>query len=435
MSNDVEVRALAAADPLADPALFRELSRRYLIWDPYFAGQRRVDLHPLVLSAAMHASAVRAAEGAALAIAEVAALAHREADERARYGLADDVRRLASASFHAGDDAAFARVDLLLCRDGTFRACELNADCPGGQNEAHGLPRLAREAGFTEGSDPTTVLLAMTERLRELADRPAAGAGRGAVGLTFATAYAEDLQIAALIQRALGEVSVRAVRGPPTAPRAGDEGYGLSLGGVAVGAIYRYFPVEYMEGQRNLEAIVAAVSRGEVRTFPSFAGIYAQSKLAFARAFARRRELSAAAQQAITDHLPETHDLADIPPATLLAERGDWVIKRALGRVGAQVFVGALHPEDAWAALVEQVVALRAAGEAYVAQRLVEQRAIPTPFGDRFVTLGAYVLDGHFCGYFARLTAVTHVAHDALCVPTFVLDLGLDLDLDLDLGQ
>jgi hypothetical protein len=421
MSNDVEVRALAAADPLADPALFRELSRRDLLWDPYFAGRRRVDLHPLVLSAAMHASAVRAAEGAALAITEVAALAHREADERARYGLGGDVHRLASASFHAGDDAAFARVDLLLDRDGTFRACEINADCPGGQNEAHGLPRLAREAGFAEGSDPTTVLLAMTERLRALADRPEAGAGRGAVGLTFATAYAEDLQIVALIQRALGEVSVRAVRGPPTAPRAHDD-RGLTLGGVAVGALYRYFPVEYMEGQRNLDAIVGAVSRGEVRTFPSFAGIYAQSKLSFARAFARRNELSAAAQQAITDHLPETHDLADIPPATLLAERGDWVIKRALGRVGAQVFVGALHPEAAWATLVGQVVALRAAGEAYVAQRLVEQRAIPTPFGDRFVTLGAYVLDGHFCGYFARLTAVTHVAHDALCVPTFVLD-------------
>lgn len=419
--TDVEVRALEAADPLADPTLFRELARRYLIWDPFFAGERRVDLHPLVLSAAMHASAVRAAEGAALAIAEVAALAHREADERARYGLADDAHRLAAASFGAGDDASFARVDLLLDEGGTFRACEINADCPGGQNEAHGLPRLAREAGFTEGSDPTTVLGAMAERLAALADRPEAGAGRGAVGITFATAYAEDLQIAALVQRALGEIGVRAVRGPPTAPRAG-EGGGLTLGGAAIGALYRYFPIEYMEGQRNLDAILTAVARGEVRTFPSLAGIYAQSKVAFARAFARRAELSDEAQRAITDHLPETHDLADIPPATLLADRQGWVIKRALGRVGAQVFVGALHPEDAWATLVAEVVALRATGEAYVAQRLVPQRSIPTPFGDRFVTLGAYVLDGRFCGYFARLTAVTHVSHNALCVPVFVLE-------------
>src|SRR5262249_59152095 len=47
---------------------------------------------------------------------------------------------------------------------------------------------------------------------------------------------------------------------------------------------------------------------------------------------------------------------------------------------------------------------LRARGEAWVAQRFVRQRPIATPWGDRFVTLGVYLLDGEFAGYFARLT-------------------------------
>jgi hypothetical protein len=72
-----------------------------------------------------------------------------------------------------------------------------------------------------------------------------------------------------------------------------------------------------------------------------------------------------------------------------------------------------------WAVLVSEVLALCDAGQSWIAQRFVRQRAIPTPWGDRYVTLGAYVLDGRFVGYFARITPQSHVSHDALCVPVF----------------
>ena len=45
---------------------------------------------------------------------------------------------------------------------------------------------------------------------------------------------------------------------------------------------------------------------------------------------------------------------------------------------------------------------------------------MPTPWGPRFLTLGAYLLDGNFVGYFARVTPASHVSHDALVLPTFV---------------
>ena len=69
---------------------------------------------------------------------------------------------------------------------------------------------------------------------------------------------------------------------------------------------------------------------------------------------------------------------------------------------------------------VDHALACAARGERWIAQRFVRQRPLPTPWGDRFVTLGAYVLDGRFAGYFARITPQSHVSHDALCVPVFV---------------
>jgi hypothetical protein len=194
-----------------------------------------------------------------------------------------------------------------------------------------------------------------------------------------------------------------------------------------------------MEGQDNLDDLVAAVERGLVRTVPGFSHMYAQSKLSFARAWALRKDLGVHAA-AIERWVPETVDLAEVPAVELLAERERWVLKRALGRVGDQVFVGMLTSQAYWKGLVEELAALRLSGsshaasahhprpeprppaEAWVAQRLVRQRPIPTPLGDRFVTLGAYVLDGRFVGYFARITPVSHVSHDALCVPVFIGD-------------
>jgi glutathionylspermidine synthase len=411
----IEVRPIAASDALAEPLLARELSQRYLIFDAYVAGARRVEVQPLVLPQAMHESAVRAAESVVATVGAVAARAHTDPAERARYGLTDEVIRLASASYDAGDDAALMRVDLLLGEDGQWRACEINADCPGGHNESLGLPKLARAAGFMAGRNPTLMLEELTAKLAALAhpkdDEP------GAVGLVFATAYAEDLQVCAIVQRMLERAGTRALLVPPTAPRY-DTGE-LRVGAEPVRVLYRYFPAEYMEGQRNLDGIVRAIRDRRVRTLSSFAHIYTQSKYAFARAWAHHATLEAADRAVVDKHVPVSSDLAAVPRDRLIHERHEWVIKRAYGRVGDEVFVGPLFSKGDWASLVDDVRAMRAAGQSWIAQRFVRQQAIPTPWGDRYVTLGAYVLDGRFVGYFARITPDSHVSHNALCVPVF----------------
>jgi glutathionylspermidine synthase len=410
MEKLVEVRPIGPSDPLADAAVRRELAERYLVWDAYVAGARRVELHPLVLPRALHEGAVRAAEEVVRVVSGVASRAHDDAAERAQYRLPACASDLAAASRASGDDAMLARVDLLLGEDGGWHACEINADCPGGHNEALGLPRLARAAGFTGATDPTRVTDLLVDRLIALA-------GGRAIGLVHATGYAEDLQICALLQRLLEARGARALFVPPTSPRL--RGGDLVARGEALGVLYRYFPAEYMEGQRNLSDVIAAVERGAVRSLTSFAHIYAQSKLAFARAWAHEGSLDAASRASLRAHVPESAEAAIVPASTLAAERAGWVLKRALGRVGDQVFVGALIDDVSWASLVAEVLGLCAAGESWIAQRFVRQRPIPTPWGDRYVTLGAYVLDGRFCGYFARITPSSHVSHDALCVPVF----------------
>jgi glutathionylspermidine synthase len=410
MGPEVSVRQLGARDPLSDPLLARELGERYLVWDAHVAGARRVDLHPLVLPREVHEKAVRAAEETARVIGLVAARAHTDAAERALYRVPSCVQELSAASLEANDAAILARVDLLYGEDGEWHACEVNADCPGGYNEALGLPRLARAAGFTRAVDPTNVTDLMTRRLAELAQGKA-------VGLMYATAYAEDLQICALVQRLLAQRGVRAVLTPPTAPKL--RGGELVARGERLGALYRFYPAEYMEGQRNVADVIEATRTGAVRSLTSFSHIYAQSKLAFARAWTHASSLDEASRASLAAYVPETVNATTVSRADLEAGREGWVLKRAYGRVGDQVYVGELYEDDEWSALVDLVLSQIDRGESWTAQRFVRQRAVPTPWGPRYVTLGAYVEGGRFAGYFARVTPHSHVSHDALCVPVF----------------
>jgi glutathionylspermidine synthase len=406
-----EVRPIRCADPLSEPSLQRDLVQRYLVWDAHVAGRRRVDVHPLVISEQMHRQAMEAAERVVWLVGQAAKRAHHDPRERALYALHPTVEALAAASHASGDTAMLARVDLLLGEDGQWRACEINSDCPGGHNEALGLPRLARSAGFREGANPTRSVEALVDRLEALSH------GR-AVSLIYASAFAEDLQVCALVQRLLEERGQRALLAPATAPRW--SGRSLTVRGEEVGVLYRYFPAEYMQDQDNVGDIVHAVRSGAVRSMTSFGHIFLQSKLAFARAWARRGELDAASRDALRAHLPPTFGALEVSRSTLLEEQADWVLKRAYGRVGDEVFVGPLFDSPTWQALVDEVRGLAERGDCWIAQRFVKQSRVPTPWGERFVTLGAYVMDGRFVGYFARITPESHVSHDALCVPVFV---------------
>src|SRR5262249_7386348 len=75
----IEVVTAGVADPLSEPSLARELAQRFLVWDAFVGGRRRVDLHPLLLPRAMHESAARAAESVVRHVSRAAAFAHEDA--------------------------------------------------------------------------------------------------------------------------------------------------------------------------------------------------------------------------------------------------------------------------------------------------------------------------------------------------------------------
>lgn len=383
---DVRVEPLAIADPLAIPELSRELGLRWLVWDAFVAGKRRVDVHPLFLSEAAHEEAVSVATRAFRLVQGAAERAAEDDRERALYRLHPDVERLALSARRGGDRGSIVRVDLLLREDGRFVACEVNADCPGGYNETLALPRLARAAGLRSGHDPTRAASLLVDRL-------VAMAGGGTIALTYATAWAEDLQVVALLERMLVERGARAMRVSPSA-----------LDPSRFSVLYRFHPLEDLAGTRVVEPLALATERGELRSMSSFGCIHAQSKLAMARAFAHWPER---AREVFPETIPFTR-----------VDRQGWVVKRDLSRVGDHVLVGPMI--DAWDAVMDEVAALQQNGEVWVAQRYVPQRPIATPWGPRLLTLGVYLLDGAFAGYFARLSETSLCTHDALVVPTFL---------------
>jgi hypothetical protein len=415
-TSEASVWALSPRDVTSDRAALTELAQRHLLFDPFAGGEPRVSSEPLVLSQKLHENAVQTAESAYRLVSAAAARAFHDEAEGDRYGLADDVRALAVASYEAGERGGLCRVDLLLQPDGTFLACELNSDCPGGQNEAVALPAFAKTRGFSSGVAPTRVVEAMGARIEELARIQ----GGDTVALMFATAYAEDLQVAALVARELRRRGLQTILTPPTAPKR--MGTKLTVRGRPIAVLYRFFPTEGLSRQRNMQDLRAVVGEGGVRSFSSFSELFCQSKLAMAQAHESASTPTHEVERAaLLAAVPRTLSIGRELRSELLQDRAGWVLKRDFGRVGDQVFVGALLDGDGWRGVVDEALAMVASvREIWIAQRFVPQATIDTPWGPRFLTLGAYLLDGAFVGYFARVTEVSHVSHDALVVPVFV---------------
>ena len=408
MSSPRVVRA-APGDPLSSSELTLELEQRWFVWDRCVAGRRRVEVHPLLLDEASHEEAIRVAEEASALVFRAGDRAAAEATERARYHLHPDVEQLAAAARTGGDQTTLVRVDLLLRDDGRFVACEVNADCPGGHNETLALPRLARLAGFKDARDPTTVALRLADRLVALSG--GRGSPRGVIGLVCATAFAEDLQVCAIVERLVRERGGRAVRMPVTGPK--QSGAGVAFRGDQIAVLYRFYPLEYMYEQSNIPALARATERGELACVSTFAAIHAQSKLAMARAWASEPDRAGAV-------FPGTFALQDVDSAAVLRDRAEWVVKRDLSRVGDHVIVGALETDEAFRTMLDGVAEAEQDGEVWIAQRYIRPGYVTTPWGPRCLTLGVYLLDGAFVGYLARLTPSSHCSHDALVVPVFV---------------
>lgn len=293
----------------------------------------------------------------------------------------------------AADGPRVMRFDFHPTTEG-WRVSEVNCDVPGGYVEASGVTALFAEAyGAKPTGDAAGALAGAVAR--------SARASGGDVALVHATAYSDDRQVMEYLARRLRALDVVA---HPCAPDAlalvGSEAH---LFGRRLGALVRFFPAEWLAELRS-GPMVRALFRG-LRTPATNPGaaLLAQSKRlpllwdALGVDVPTWRAL-----------LPETRDPRSIDASALAGD--DWVLKPALGRVGADIALPGATPPKERAQITKEA---RRRPREWIAQRCFTTLPLSCEQGARYPCLGVFTLDGKAVGVYGRLSATPLVDHRA----------------------
>lgn len=361
----------------------------YCKWDLHVRGRGTVARGALVLARDEHATLVAASEALHALADRAMARLPADADATRALGVPEALAPLA----RPGAASRVTRFDWFLTDEG-WRVSELNDDVPGGYNDAIGLGALLHDAVekdvVLEGDLPASLV--------DLLAR-----GGGPVGLVYATAYAEDLQVIRLLAALLESAGVETVAASPAHLRDG------RLDGARVETLYRFYPAEWFPLLDNLPEWERAIADG-LRVVNPFASAWTQSKAFFSWLHERH-----GADPRVRAHVPRTLPLDE---ARALAEQERWVLKPAFGRMGEGVVLGALRPRDEWRAALASAAHRR---RVHVMQERFLVKPLEIAPGEaRTPCVGAYLVDGRFAGYYSRLSSTPVVAYDAANVLTLV---------------
>lgn len=354
-------------------------------WDTHVAGRPTTARGAIVLSRREHEELVRASE-TLFALAQDALARWPHDDATRSLGVPSALRPLAGAP----STARVTRIDWFLTADG-WRASEWNDDAPGGYNDALGLVALfadAVEKGLAvEGDLPDALLRVLVPP----------GARR--VGFAYATAYAEDMQVARLLADLVETTGAEATLASPAHLR--HEGGRTTLADDEVDVVHRFFPAEWFPALENLGDWRAAIEAG-LRVVNPLGCAWTQSKASFALLAGDARA---------GGHLPATRLLTRENAADALAQRDRLVLKPCFGRMGEGVVIGALRSADEWRKAIDG--ALRRASPSVLQERFLPLPLERAPGDTATPCIGAYVIDGRFAGYYGRLASRGVVRHDA----------------------
>ncbi|TVQ40225.1 MAG: hypothetical protein EA370_03870 [Wenzhouxiangella sp.] len=393
--------------PLADAeisAVHQRLRRDYCKWDIYHRGQPNLLPDVIVLTEREHHQLVDAARQTWLALRELEALVIESPEVLETLGVP---RTLVPMLMAEGPAAPrISRCDFHLAVGGQWLISEFNEDGPGGYAEAHGLAEVLtddwgeRFPGLTAAGN---LRQAMTEVLAPF----------GRIGLVYPTAYTEDLQQIALIADWLRAASLEAVTGSP-ANLVFDNDQ-ASMFGQPVDAMFRYFPGEWIAELPNLDSWRQAAA--SLPMINNMAALAAQSKRFYAAADHHGLDLSETSRQVLNTWMPPSHYLTPELRARLIAEREHWVIKSAFGRMGDTVKLGIAHSPDNWATTVDRALA---DPEPYAVQARFDAAPLWFSSGLAYATIGLFLVDGQFAGYYSRVSPYPLINYDSCHVATLV---------------
>jgi len=365
-------------------------------WDLHVDGRNTVMDGALVLTAEEHRAAVHAAEDLARAAAGARRRLQDDPEDARRLGVPAEVAEAAAAE--PRDRPVVTRIDLFRTRAG-WQASEFNDDCPGGYNEALGLPAVFGDvvpAGLAVPGDLPEALAALL--------------GDGPVGIAYATGYAEDLQVAELLVRLLHARGIDTVAASPA--HLETDGPCVTLLGRPVATVLRFFPSEWLPLLPNWGTWRRLAASGAALVNPLAAAL-TQSK-------AIHLWLREHGDASVRRYLPETSMLDEVTAQSALQRPHAHVLKPAFGRMAEGVVLGAACPPRLWRKRVKGAL-LERRTRPYVVQRKFDPVPVETGAGTAGTAcLGAYVVDGRFAGYYSRFARGPLVAYDASNVLTLV---------------
>lgn len=344
-----------ALPPNAMKARLARLTWEYRKWDTHVRGRDTTTRGALVLTRREHDEVVRSSE-------ELYALA----DDAMRRWPHEDHPELgvdpALKALARGPGPRVTRIDFFLTQDG-WRVSEMNDDAPGGYNDALGLVAVFADAvdkGLEVPGDLPEALLRLLAGKR--------------VGLVYATAYAEDLQVVQLLADLLAVEGIESVLASPA--HLEDDG---KLAGQDVDVLYRFFPSEWYPALPNLEAW----RNTSARVVNPFSCAWTQSKASFA----------------LLQH-PTIPLTMPFDAKLALAQRERFVLKPCFGRMGEGVVIGAHRTEHEW----RNAVAGASRRPSVLQQRFQPLPIEVSPGVTAHACVGAYVVNGEFAGYYSRLS-------------------------------
>ncbi len=283
-----------------------------------------------------------------------------------------------------------------------WRISEVNSDVPGGYNEASIFAKLmaAEFRGHEPAGDPLAIL----------ADAMAKNAS-GCIALLSAPGFAEDLQVAAGLAKALRarNITVLCVGPGQIVWENGEARIATRTGTYIPEAIFRFFQGEWLS--RLPVGSWERLFRGGLTPTCNPAGAVLTESKRLPLLWPVLRTATPTWQRLLPEVRPARH--------ALLASPAEWLLKAAYSNNGDTVLGGDwTSPRDyRWAA-----IATLARPAQWLVQRRFESLLLKTPTGFMRPCIGVYVIDGVACGIYGRLTAKSWIDYTARDVAVCIRD-------------
>ena len=384
--------------------VLRAIQFKHFKWDIFHRGDTSILPEALILSEQEHQTLVEAAEQVWAALREVEDVVCQDPSLMEAVAVPQTLRE--AILQQREHNPRVTRCDFHLTEKGQWVISEFNDDVPSGFAECTGLAQVLSEdwADRFEGlSFKGDLRGAIEESLKPWET----------IGFVHATGYSEDLQHVALVERWLEEAGHDTVIGSPANFRVeGDQGFVFDA---PVDAIFRYYPGEWLADLPNVEDWAQAAPH--VPMMNPLSALASQSKRFYASWKEHDITLSDKGRAWLEEYLPPSLYLSRLNADEVLANPKRWVLKGAFGRMGKTVRIGPLMPKEKWEKAVKEAFH---APHIVVAQQRFDTAPLWTSRGMGYATVGIYLVDGCFAGYFSRIDKGPLIDYDSWHVPTLV---------------